>query len=518
MKHLPYTQFFKPELELAISWVHSLEALSKESLDEFHGFVAQIGQRTTALMNEGLAIELWMEKYKQKEEIEQGEERFKRITKEIKALGWDEQYFPQQGDPDFAAWDKFLHEKRGLTDRGFTMIRTKFTNIYERRRKQQLSKVLLDRIQAYWIKYRTIHPPEERRHMPGWGDVEHLPLIPAFVDEHYSDFTDEILDEFMQQIIDSTQHFFTAVQLDLDIILSCGIFHLPNFSLLEMARAVFICGDSGLDTAYLPSEASPLVVKAYPEVVEYLVDASPHTSWFLIRPYSSPLLHDVAREVLAALNLPATATRNDVRALEPFICTCYHPDYTGRLSFEKLIEHVYEERRWHRYMAANASTLNRQARLGLLWDSHSGHELSNRMRLMPPENSRSCFSSSGESSGASFSAILASSFCCAYCYEVTGDIYPVAHQVAEWHMMYRHSRPRLPGDLGSLEELKRNKIQSAQMWNTLSSLNGNLLSSDFKDSEFEEEFNLWFEGHAATTETSHSPGGADGNGEVKNFN
>ncbi|KAJ3513621.1 hypothetical protein NLJ89_g2851 [Agrocybe chaxingu] len=511
-QHLPNAEFFKPELELAVAWISSLGDLKTESVAEFNSLVTQLGQHATALTKEGLAIELWMENYRKEEAVEMREERFKKISKEIKALRWDEQYFPQQGDPDFAAWDKFLHEEKELTDRRFAVTRTKMTNIYDRRRKEHLTKVLLERVQAYWIKYRSIHPPEERRRMPGWGDIEHMPVVQSFVDEHYSAFTDVILDEFMQQIIAATQHFFTAVKRDLDIILSCGIFHSPNFSLLEMARAVFICGDSALDAAYLPSESSSLVVKAYPEVVEYLVDASPHTSWSLIRPYSSPLLHDVTREVLEALNILVTATRNDVRALEPFECTCYHPDYTGRLSFEKLINHVYKERRWHRYMAGNASNLNRQVLLGLLWNSHSGHELSKRVRLISPEKNTGV-SSSGESSGASFSTALASSFYCAYCYAITGDTYPVAHQDAEWHMMYRHSRPRAPGDLCSLEELERNKAPSAQMWNTLSSLDDDLFSSEFKDAEFEEEFNLWFDDHAATTEISHPSGGADENGD-----
>ncbi|CAA7263620.1 unnamed protein product [Cyclocybe aegerita] len=74
----PWDNYFKPELRLAIRAIKDLETWSMESPEEYRAFVTDLQIRATIAMNQGAAIQRWMGEYKEQEEDEWAQDRFKR--------------------------------------------------------------------------------------------------------------------------------------------------------------------------------------------------------------------------------------------------------------------------------------------------------------------------------------------------------------------------------------------------------------------------------------------------------
>ncbi|CAA7263622.1 unnamed protein product [Cyclocybe aegerita] len=522
--HTESQTYFRPELQLAIQEIQTFWSLKAESPEEFEVFVRDRNLRATVAMNEGSAIQSWISRYKERRSKEMADQRLTRIKQEMNKLGWEEQYFPSwcDSDPgDRRKWCRFMYQTKELTDRGWSLIRPKMTAIYERRKKEQLSKVLWGQIKDRWMEYRLAHPPGVRRRMPGWAEVEKLSIIASFVSENYANCSDAAMAGLMESIVKGTEDFFASVEIDLETVLVDSA-RLdpgetdkdPGVSLLAMAGCVFVCDPGDI--------LGPAVIKAFPELVEYLVDSNPLKPWSEICPKADLMLHAVVQDVLNALRLPADTTRSDVLSLGPVTCNCSHQNYRGAITFDKLVEHVYEEQRWYAEALMKSLAISNSSQ-ELFWNTHSTSSLPSLISCCSElaevsGNRRSPYylddwaqSSSSDapcntapqvpssSSGTAISDLLAKPLYCLYCYEMARIFYPLrTEEDADWHMRYKHERSRTPMDLDSQTNLEERftfgeRLALSHHWTDWMDFDNSFFKpSPGGDINFERDFGRWF--------------------------
>ncbi|KAF8186280.1 hypothetical protein BJ912DRAFT_468674 [Pholiota molesta] len=408
-----HMMYFKPEAELLISELAKHE--DTES-DAYTRFVAQEQENASRMIGEGLTLHGYEEDLVQAREAadeDKTERRYLRLKEEMLALGWEEQYFPRWSDEDdFYAWEKYMNQPKEFSARGWSLIRPKLAAIYNHTKKcRQVESLAVRTVQRY-NEFRADMPNADRRRLPMWGDLLTLDFMMLFFWENHTDCSEEKLDDLMNQIVDETAVFIEFIEHDLaQMITACDPAQIleesplvvggdsdsegdgkamfvpirtkasassrigaagasandkgkgkakasgptPAWDMLQRAANVFMCHCPPCNTG-VPDKRR---VFSYPSVVDHVNEfAYSENHWKQAKPETNMDLIQAARDVLAALGLEEDCTRDEVNALGKFVCDCHHYLYEGPLSFDLLVEHVFNQQIAYKRLHDRANDLD----------------------------------------------------------------------------------------------------------------------------------------------------------------
>lgn len=131
--------YLRPEVELMA------EKLSSLQHDEaaLKGFINDRQALATALMQHGVAVMLWEQSVidqKERDGYAMLKRRRKEVRKKMKALGWEERYYPtcDDEDKDLHKWHNFINQRKQLTASAWTAAFPKLEAIYNRCKERQI--------------------------------------------------------------------------------------------------------------------------------------------------------------------------------------------------------------------------------------------------------------------------------------------------------------------------------------------------------------------------------------------
>ncbi|KDR73271.1 hypothetical protein GALMADRAFT_727996 [Galerina marginata CBS 339.88] len=364
--------YFLPEAKLTIVELDARRARKKAAPKEYKKFVADHRKIASRMMNEGLAIKIWVDakERKEKEAIIAANRRIGLLEK-MRALGWESKYYP--ADPehsDTKKWNDYLDKAVEITNREWDKIRPEMEQIYVSHKKTYLTKKLIEHVGDTYAAYRAQQPVEIRQGMPPWLDVMHLSPMKEFLKRHrpgkYAESAlgadiEALCLEFRSEssgfLLNARQELSECMALRTGESEGQGI-QIPGIEDIDKAKVMFFCtcdARKGVqDEPMIIYEAESAVAQrwpreqlmGYPEMVCHWVDANADLAWELclgdIR--WSPKTMDDAEDILEVLGLDRNCGWKEVRELGGLVCECMHPEFVGALTFEQLTLHVHEER------------------------------------------------------------------------------------------------------------------------------------------------------------------------------
>ncbi|KAF8956401.1 hypothetical protein BDZ97DRAFT_1925500 [Flammula alnicola] len=440
--------YFLPEAELVFA---ELSLRKSTSPAEYDGFLLEQHAQATRMMNEGLEMDFWanlLEGRKVSEGHKTALKRRKRIMTEMKALGWEKKYFPDDDDDtDTDQWDDYLNEAKELTTRGWNILRPKMLEIYERSKRNIQTRMLLDRIEVAYRNFRKRQELSKRAQLPTWRDFP-TSCLDDFLDTHWSTgCTDLELDALMSELQPLlSEDFLPRAKSSLDAILrKCNSEERHTSNLLHKAKTLFTCS---CDQCKIKQKVG-MVFFSYLEIIDHWVGAHMDSPWVLaifddIKADSQAM--KVAEDVILALGLPKNCARKDVAKLGKLVCRCGHPN---AMTFERLVYHVYSERVWYQSILGMIHPTATHIVKELLIDTHnvknlpmiiSPHSLNDENEAQPIPHHTIPTSKEGY---------------CRYCYQLTLRVQPRPLKAAEeaFHMKSKHGKARIDGDIAALDQL-----------------------------------------------------------------
>ncbi|KAF8961139.1 hypothetical protein BDZ97DRAFT_2077007 [Flammula alnicola] len=479
------TSYFRPEADLVITELVARTEQKDTTPDEYNTFIADQRVIASRMMNEGNLMKDYTENLlcAQEEVDEQTAiRRFERIQQEMRALGWEEKYFPKWCDEeDFDQWDEYMHQPKEFTTRGWNMIRPKLTAIYNRCKRIRLVEDLIERTGLKYLEFRSEQPLEQRRRLPGWGDVFMLPFVLLFFRDKHVECKEEDMEALMHTIVECTDNFMEMVEEDLRMMItSCD----PTQEILEtkkeedkeqgrvskQRKVKSNAKGKGKSKETHATTATPVLDKAanvflcncrecaigrwgehtvisYPDVVEHVIVRScPSKGWEQIKPETSIDLLNAARDVLAALGLPEDCTRDEVHSLGKLVCRCGHYHYEGMLSFDDLVEHVYHQQLGYSNIRKDVAMESDHLIDEFLVNGHSRERLAELVEVATekdyhePESDSDSDNSSESVNPRRRSSDIPLGRYCRYCYQLTLDVRAVRNEMAAYHVKYKHGK------------------------------------------------------------------------------
>lgn len=211
--------------------------------------------------------------------------------------------------------------------------------------KKQVEEVL-ERAVLRYVQFRSEHPPETKRLMPGARDfVEGDNFFSSFIIENREDCSDEKLDALMPEIVANTQDFLPNVENSLvDMILKHDPSQPRDRKILDRAANLFLCGCR--KCWQIRENMNLKVVKPYAEVIDHVLGTDDLESgvigWTGNKICVDPLVLQAGRDILEVLGLPPDSTRDEVAKLGKLECRCGHHGYSDvALTFEQLVRTIH---------------------------------------------------------------------------------------------------------------------------------------------------------------------------------
>ncbi|CAA7263593.1 unnamed protein product [Cyclocybe aegerita] len=136
----------------------------------------------------------------------------------MKALGWDERYFPfDEDEPETRMWDYYLDQPKDFSLRHWNGIRPKLEELYHQKRRRIVCEDVIEHIKAAYLQYRKTQPIMARIGLPPWHELRLLApsLINAIVAFQETAYTDQDIQGLMDRLKHETQGFLPSAQVEL---------------------------------------------------------------------------------------------------------------------------------------------------------------------------------------------------------------------------------------------------------------------------------------------------------------
>ncbi|CAA7263589.1 unnamed protein product [Cyclocybe aegerita] len=372
------THYIIPEAALM------LDKYDELSRSEYASFATEHQARATRMMNEGHALHHWdILRQGRKEKAKEDMEDVRRylMLEEMKRLGWEEKYFPDDSDDsDTEKWDKYLNQKKEFTLRSWKALKPKLEQIYKKSKRGIMFNAIARRFEDAYLEFRKNESDLLKRvALPPLSEVQALcpSLAPFLIKNEWEPRSDEDIHNFMSTVAKETQGFLPNARKDLVALLRRGG-AITGSELDEMvlgrASALFFCR---CRKCHEKNRAGTQLF-AYPEVVDHWVSAnSDKAKWEVakIDIFAKGDVIQAAKDVLVALGLEKGCRRDEMEKLGKLACRCGCVHNCGPLTFERLVYHVYRKREEYATMRQRVLDDAQTKAEALLLNSHAAERL-----------------------------------------------------------------------------------------------------------------------------------------------